>query len=114
MKNIGRIIIIGSILLMVLLLVTPNSVAVPGIRFPIQLAPETPKPQDEVTFTVEIDDYLDFVQGVYLIVDEYENDSALQDGFNESMDDIGDGFFEMKIQYISVLRGKKAWKCFSH
>ena len=96
MKNKSRIIIISSLLLIGLLLSASNSIAVPVMRN-IQLAPLTPKPLDEVTFTADVE-YFDYAKAVYLVVDEYKDDSLYTDGFNESMDDKGNGAYEMKIQ----------------
>ena len=96
MKNKSRIIIISSLLLIGLLLCASNSIAVPVMRN-IQLAPVTPKPLDEVTFTADVE-YFDYAKAVYLVVDEYKDDSLYTDGFNESMDDKGNGAYEMKIQ----------------
>ncbi len=97
MKNKSRIIIISSLLLIGLLLSASNSIAVPKIGN-IQLAPLTPKPLDEVTFTADVVEYPDYAKAVYLVVDEYKDDSLYTDGFNESMDDKGDGAYEIKIQ----------------
>ena len=96
MKNKSRKIIISSLLLIGLLLSASNSIAVPVMRN-IQLAPLTPKPLDEVTFTADVE-YFDYAKAVYLVVDEYKDDSLYTDGFNESMDDKGNGAYEMKIQ----------------
>ena len=96
MKNKSRKIIITSLLLIGLLLSASISIAVPVMRN-IQLAPLTPKPLDEVTFTADVE-YFDYAKAVYLVVDEYKDDSLLTDGFNESMDDKGNGAYEMKIQ----------------
>lgn len=96
MKNKSRKIIITSLLLIGLLLSASNSIAVPVMRN-IQLAPVTPKPLDEVTFTADVE-YFDYAKAVYLVVDEYKDDSLYTDGFNESMDDKGDGAYEIKIQ----------------
>jgi hypothetical protein len=97
MKNKSRKIIISSILLIGLLLSASNSIAVPVMRN-IQLAPVTPKPLDEITFTADVE-YFDYAKAVYLVVDEYKDDSLFTDGFNESMDDKGNGAYEMKIKY---------------
>ena len=96
MKNKSRKIIITSLLLIGLLLSASISIAVPVMRN-IQLAPLTPKPLDEVTFTADVE-YFDYAKAVYLVVDEYKDDSLYTDGFNESMDDKGNGAYEMKIQ----------------
>jgi hypothetical protein len=96
MKNKSRKIIISSILLIGLLLSASNSIAVPVMKN-IQLAPVTPKPLDEITFTADVE-YFDYAKAVYLVVDEYKDDSLFTDGFNESMDDKGNGAYEMKIQ----------------
>jgi len=96
MKNKSRKIIISSLLLFGLLLTASNSIAVPVMRN-IQLAPSTPKPLDEVTFTADVE-YFDYAKAVYLVVDEYKNGVAFTDGFNESMEDKGNGAYEAKIQ----------------
>ncbi len=98
MKNKSRKIIITSLLLIGLLLSASNSIAVPVMRN-IQLAPVTPKPLDEVTFTADVE-YFVYAKAVYLVVDEYKDDSLYTDGFNESMDDKGDGAYEKKIQLM--------------
>jgi hypothetical protein len=97
MKNKSRKIIISSLFLIGLLLSASNSIAVPKIGN-IQLAPLTPKPLDEVTFTADIVEYPDYAKAVYLVLNEYKDDSLYTDGFNESMDDKGDGAYEIKIQ----------------
>jgi len=97
MKNISRIIIISSLLLIGLLLSASSSIAVP-VMGNIRLAPLTPKPLDEITFTADVVEYPAFAKAVYLVVDEYKDDVLYADGFNESMDDKGNGAYEMKIQ----------------
>ena len=100
MKNKGRKIILSCLFLICLLISATNAIAVPRI-LNIQIQPETPKPQDEVTFTVDVE-YPDYAKGVYLVVDEYSNDDPHMDGFNESMDKIDDDSYEKTINLMHL------------
>ena len=90
-----KLFVVIIIYLGLLLLNTSIGSAVPVLD-KMDISPSKLAPQGTAAFTASVSDY-DYVDAVYLIVDECTEGLCFTDGFNESMTHNGIGEFESEI-----------------